>query len=94
VLPDETIFTYLYRSQLNYAYYYNPWFIPYFTATIPPNGTVTQAEVNEVCSTDTMCQYDYMVAENATMAYDTHQITMWDTQLRSMGAFGKRAASG
>jgi hypothetical protein len=83
----ETIFTYLYRSQLNYYYYRNTWFIPYFTATIPPNGTVTTAEVTAVCNTDAMCQYDYMVAENQTMAINTHAVTMWDAQLRTMGAY-------
>jgi hypothetical protein len=93
VQPDETLFTNVYRSQLNYYYYKNTWFIPYFTAQFPPNSTVSQAEVNAVCNTDTMCQYDYMVTENQTIAIDTHAITMWDTQLRQMGSFGKCAVS-
>jgi hypothetical protein len=94
VQPDETLFTYVYRSQLNYNYYRNTWFVPYFTATIPPNGTVSAGDVNAVCNTDAMCQYDYMVTENQTIAIDTHAITMWDTQLRQMGGYSKSSLVG
>ena len=93
VQPQETIFTYAYRASLNYNYYRNTWFTPTFTAAIPPNGTVTQAQVNAVCYSDTSCQYDYMITENQSIAVDTHAVTMWDAQLRSMGPFGEWGGS-
>jgi hypothetical protein len=87
VQSSESIFTYAYRASLNYNYYYNPWFKPYFTAVFPPNSTVNSGQVSTVCQTDTSCTYDYMVTENESVAIDTHQITMWDAQLRAMGVY-------
>jgi hypothetical protein len=87
VQPQETIFTYAYRASLNYYWYRNTWFIPSFTGDIPPNGTVTQAQISAVCYSDTSCQYDYAVTENQTIAVDTHAVTMWDAQRRTMGVY-------
>ncbi|ELU14025.1 hypothetical protein CAPTEDRAFT_222578 [Capitella teleta] len=84
VQESETLFTYLYRSAQNHAWYEDEDFVPYFSPTFPPNNSIPESDVNALCGSLLSCRYDYMVAQSREIAQSSSEMTKWNEQTNTM----------
>ena len=89
VQESESLFSHLYRASMNYNWFKRTDFVPYYIPTFPPNSSINEGDVTQVCAGLEACRYDYMVAQSRDIASDTKSIVGWDAETRLYGRKGQ-----